>query len=96
MILKRSGTLRFPVQVSITLESGRVIYRNWDDVNSELSLSIAADVPASNVSIDTENRIEVESSRMNNVQWRVEPPKPIALLDQLVYFAGWLLGAVMP
>jgi hypothetical protein len=94
--LNRRGTLSFPVQVSLTLETGQVLHQTWGAADSELDLEIAADAPVSNVVIDPENRVSIETNRLNNAVWRVPPPKPFALLERLLFVVDWLLVAVMP
>jgi hypothetical protein len=94
--LRRQGTFDFPVQVALTLQTGQVMYRSWEAGKGELSLVISAPTPVDRVTVDPENKIEIESDRLNNAAWRTEPAKPLALLDRLAYLAAWLLGALMP
>ncbi len=94
--LVRKGTLKFPVRVSLTLANGQVLYRQWDAEKLEDWLNITADSPVDSVAIDTQNKIEIETNRMNNAAWRQGGPKPIAVLDRLTYLIQWLLGTVLP
>ena len=94
--LRRRGTLSFPVSVSLSLHSGKVMYRVWPAEISDLSFDVADDSPVDSVTIDPENKVAIESNRLNDTRWRVTPPLPSALLDRLIYVADWLLSAVMP
>lgn len=94
--LLRQGTLDFPVQVALTLQTGEVVFRYWEAGKGELNLEIPASAPVDHVTVDPENKIEIESDRLNNAAWRTEPAKPLALLDRLIYLAAWLLGTLMP
>lgn len=96
VLLLRRGTLDFPVQVALTLQTGQVMYRSWEGGKVEFNLELSALAPVDHVTVDPENKIEIESDRLNNATWRTEPAKPLALLDRLAYLVAWLLGAVIP
>ncbi len=94
--LSRIGSLSFPVDVAMTLQSGRVIHRAWPPDIAELNLSVTDFAPIENVLIDPENRVTIESNRLNNSRWRDRPSKPVILLNWLTCLFQWLLWMVMP
>ncbi len=94
--LQRRGTLRFPVTVALTTQSGQVLYQDWPAKSAELNLEFSTTAPVERVLIDPENKVTIESTRLNNAHFRNNPPRPYLLLDWLIYFADWLLGALMP
>ena len=96
VVLQRHGTLNFPVTVSLATQQGQVIREVWPIEKAELNLDITTLGPIERIMIDPENRITIESKRLNNSYFREQPKAPYWLLDKLVYFFDWLLGIVMP
>ena len=68
--LQRRGTLRFPVAVALATQSGQVLYENWSAENAELNLNISTAAPVERITIDPENKVTIESTRLNNVHFR--------------------------
>jgi hypothetical protein len=94
--LLRTGTLQFPVRLSLSLHNGQVLNRTWNAEKQQDCLDFITYAPVDSVAIDPESKIEIETSRMNNAIWRQSAPWPITLLDRLTFLLQWLLGAALP
>lgn len=92
--IRRHGTLEFPVNVQVTFSDGQRSNHECMSANSECVFEVESSAIATNVTIDPQQRIAIESHFSNNTLWQTAAPKPRLLFERLVYFLQLFFGGL--
>ena len=100
--VRRSGTLILPVDVAVAFTDGQILNHEcepdaeeWskDHDPSECSFELESQTPVTNVTVDPQRKIAIESRCANNTIWQTVPPNPPLLLERLIYALQLVLGS---
>jgi hypothetical protein len=90
--VRRSGTLKLPVDVAVAFDDGHVLNHTCEFDRSECSFELESQMPVASVTVDPHRKITIESRCANNTVWRTVPPRPPLLLERLIYALQLVLG----
>ncbi len=95
VLVRRHGSLRFPVDVELTGEDGSVLMRHWDGQQAWQALEWPGPSRLVRAVVDPERRIALDQDRRNDVV-TLESPPPWATLTRLVGAAAAALAVLGP
>lgn len=83
--VRRTGTVHAPVDVQLTLASGRIQAQAWDGRGDDTRLAVPATDPIVRVEIDPQKKLAAETDVLNNaVSRRIELDAATALAGRLM------------
>lgn len=95
VVVRRHGTVRFPVTVELVFAGGRRERRTWDGRGSWTALSVVDRHPVVGAIVDPELRITLDQNLGNNATARGVMLAP-RTLERTSYVAALLFGALAP
>ena len=96
VLVRRSGALRFPVDVDLLAEDGSVQRLRWDAADPSARLPFHSDHRVIGAVIDPEHRVLLDDDLGNNAFRRAPRRVSGALLDRAMFYLGAALSGVMP
>jgi hypothetical protein len=94
-LLYRQGSLHFPVDVDLVLESGRRVRHRWEEKQRWTTIEHEGPEQAVAVEIDPDVRVLIDDNLMNNAA-RASRSVPWRILERATYVAELGLGAFGP